>query len=162
MIFFTPRSSDSEQLHTFHWSEWREREDKTIRYSVWYCGTDAYIQPLEYKDIYHDVMWDATVTWRARRATDDGKTNGKQKTSEQSKKRITWETHTKVRYPVHFTSVTPIWNSSSVCVRFGRGLWCWGGLGIETMTATRRVASSGGRLKNNRFSGFSQRIGRAT
>ena len=46
-----------------------------------------YIQSLEYKDIYHDVMRYATVTWRARKATDDGKTNRKQKTSSEKKRK---------------------------------------------------------------------------
>ena len=51
-----------------------------------------YIQPLEY-----DVMWYATVTWRARRATDDGKTNRKQKKNkavgrgEKKKTRVTYK-----------------------------------------------------------------------
>ena len=122
-----------------------------------------YIQPLvEYKANYHDVTWYATVTWRARRAT-DGITNRKQKEKrERAVREKMRRIHTKVRHPLHFTSVTPTWNSLSVFDRFGLGSCRWGGFGMAIMTAIWRLVFAGGCLKNNRCSGFSKGIGRMT
>jgi len=128
-----------------------------------------YVQPLEHKDIYHDVMWYATVTWRARKAMGQlieskKQATGRRKKREKKKKKKRekiQERHTTVRHPLHLTSVTPTLNSDSAYGRLGMGS-CWGDLGIEIMTATWRVVSAGGCLKNKRCSGFSQEIGRAT